>query len=83
MFFGQESPSLASNKFSKLESKDLSMKMGSVIGISFASPEAKPVDDKEQGALTSGIGSGGQARRYRVSPRDRNIVRRFFDNSSN
>lgn len=78
MIFGQESPKLVQGSFDKIESENLNMKVGASVGVSFSAPEVKPVDDKGQGSLTSGVGSGGQARRHRISPRHKNVVKRYF-----
>jgi hypothetical protein len=79
MVFGQESPKLIQGSFDKVESSDLNMDVGESVGVSFAAPEVKPIDDKGQGALTTGIGSGGQARRHRISPRHQGVVKRYFE----
>jgi uncharacterized protein YneF (UPF0154 family) len=81
MIFGQESPKLVQGSFDKVESDSLNMKVGASVGISFAAPEVKPIDDKGQGALASGVGSGGQARRHRVSPKHKDLLKRYFKNN--
>lgn len=62
----------------RLKAESLSMDPGESIGVSFAAPEAKAVDDGGQGAFKSGTGSGGQSRVQRISPKDRQAVKKFF-----
>jgi hypothetical protein len=83
MFFGQEAPKLADPlSQAKMNSDKLDMKLGEAMGLSFAAPEVKPVDDDIHGTMSTGVGTGGQARVIRISPKDKKLVKRYFDKSS-
>jgi len=79
MFFGSESPELGvALTPERLSGEVLRLDLNEALGVSFAAPEVRPVDDGGQGALGTDAGEGGQSRRMRISPADRELVRRFF-----
>jgi hypothetical protein len=79
MFFGAESPELGNALTpEKLTPEALRMDLNETLGVSFAAPEIQPLDDGGQGALGVDPGAGGQSRRMRVPPADRDLVKRYF-----
>ncbi len=79
MFFGSESPELGVTLTpERLSGEVLRMDLNEALGVSFAAPEVQAVDDGGQGALGTDAGEGGQSRRMRIPPADRELVRRFF-----
>jgi hypothetical protein len=79
MFFGSESPELGNALTpEKLTPEALRMDLNETLGMSFAAPEVQPVDDGGHGALGVDAGGGGQSRRMRVPPADRDLVKRYF-----
>ncbi len=80
LIFGEETQKLADKlPPEQIEALGTQIDFNETIGVSFAEPEEGAIDDGVSGALNTNVGKGGESKKYPVSPSNRKILKRYFD----